>query len=724
MFAVAGGKISLQSDQLFAADPFQIGIPWVAVSVSCGKEGDAVLMRQALCLILQPGGERSGLTDGEMIPIDADPGADGQRAAGIAAQSLPDPPRPLQHIRPCAHQEHIVAAGIDHGHLQGPVMLKFSAEDGIDIALEKQRHLSGKRRRAGQRDKVLALHRIALCGAFIAGDKGLPQIIHIHAAHAQAGHTLRGAGQRRHAVVGGVIAHIDAGAVAQARAEAILRIDARHALACEKLSCPGLIGKDKGQLTLGGGQCEVCTGRIAADHIHILSLDFPGQTLEQGAPEADAGILLSVAQGVCPAADPAFPLAGVLMALIHPAKLLHRIAVQLLFCHLMAHPVEHRLIGGLLRRGVGQIVGAAGGIAVCQIQPHAKLLNEEVVEAGVPRLDGPDGLFRVGQQHIAVPAAAVEQVGPAEAAQLQQLVYVVLHAQLQKEGAASQGLQRIPGGHAVDKLLDAGKIGGIEQKRLLQAEALLLLHQGGEIVRFAPIQQILADARPHGGSDLAVVIQGNVGTFPGVGAGGHGAHTALPNGQQGVEPLLLRRQGGKLPAQGQQDLLIVAGGEAEGPVQRQTKAAIQGVGRQGMPRMLPVEMGEHRRQGQIAVKPRFVAGLPPVGGSGDVVGNVGDGGKGVAVLCLTKLGGVVIADAVQHGLGLSVAVDVPDKAISGLAVPPVGNTGAVDRLAHIMEQTAEGGLYGLRVHEDPCLPKGRPLAGCELFRDMHPQHKF
>ena len=270
--------------------------------------------------------------------------------------------------------------------------------------------------------------------------------------------------------------------------------------------------------------------------------------------------------------------------------------------------------------------------------------------------------------------------------------------------------------YSVDELLDAGKIGGIEQKRLLQAEALLLLHQGGEIVRFAPIQQILADARPHGGSDLAVVIQGNVGTFPGVGAGGHGAHTALPNGQQGVEPLLPRRQGGKLPAQGQQDLLIVAGGEAEGPVQRQTKAAIQCVGRQGVPRMLPVEMGEHRRQGQIAVKLRFVAGLPPVGGRGDVVGNVGDGGKGVAVLCLTKLGGVVIADAVQHGLGLSVAVDVPDKAISGLAVPPVGNTGAADRLAHIMEQTAEGGLYGLRVHEDPSFPRGRPLAGCELFQ--------
>ena len=134
-----------------------------------------------------------------------------------------------------------------------------------------------------------------------------------------------------------------------------------------------------------------------------------------------------------------------------------------------------------------------------------------------------------------------------------------------------------------------------------------------------------------------------------------------------------------------------------------------------MPRMLPVEMGEHRRQGQIAVRLRFVAGLPPVGGRGDVVGNVGDGGKGVAVLCLTKLGGVVIADAVQHGLGLSVAVDVPDKAISGLAVPPVGNTGAADRLAHIMEQTAEGGLYGLRVHEDPSFPKGRPLVGCKFF---------
>ena len=134
-----------------------------------------------------------------------------------------------------------------------------------------------------------------------------------------------------------------------------------------------------------------------------------------------------------------------------------------------------------------------------------------------------------------------------------------------------------------------------------------------------------------------------------------------------------------------------------------------------MPRMLPVEMGEHRRQGQIAVKLRFVAGLPPVGGRGDVVGNAGEGGTGVAVLCLTKLGGVVIADAVQHGLGLSVAVDVPDKAISGLAVPPVGNTGAADCLAHIMEQTAEGGLYGLRVHEDPSFPKGRPLAGCKLF---------
>lgn len=38
------------------------------------------------------------------------------------------------------------------------------------------------------------------------------------------------------------------------------------------------------------------------------------------------------------------------------------------------------------------------------------------------------GFFRVGQQHIAATAAAVEYVGSAEAALLQQLVYVMLHA--------------------------------------------------------------------------------------------------------------------------------------------------------------------------------------------------------------------------------------------------------------------------------------------------------
>ena len=99
-------------------------------------------------------------------------------------------------------------------------------------------------------------------------------------------------------------------------------------------------------------------------------------------------------------------------------------------------------------------------------------------------------------------AAGIKKVRPPDAAERQQFVRVMLHRKLQKERAAPQGTQRLVRCNRVNKLLDAGKIRRVEQKRLLVHELLFLVEKALFELRFLFCRQILADANADGGSGL------------------------------------------------------------------------------------------------------------------------------------------------------------------------------------------------------------------------------
>ena len=89
-----------------------------------------------------------------------------------------------------------------------------------------------------------------------------------------------------------------------------------------------------------------------------------------------------------------------------------------------------------------------------------------------------------------MPAAAVNDVGPGQAAAVQQLVRVVLHEQFQKERTAAEGPQSTLGVDGVDEPLDAGKVGGVEQERRFPAQLCGSVQQGKGV----GLLQVLADA--------------------------------------------------------------------------------------------------------------------------------------------------------------------------------------------------------------------------------------
>ena len=124
-------------------------------------------------------------------------------------------------------------------------------------------------------------------------------------------------------------------------------------------------------------------------------------------------------------------------------------------------PAEQLFVGGVRGGGVGQGVAAARLPRMSQKQLTAELLLQPAVETTVPFPDGINRRRGIGQQQIAMSAAAVNQVGAGEAAAGQKLVDVMLHQQFQKEGAAAQGFEGARGVDGVQELLDAGNISGI-----------------------------------------------------------------------------------------------------------------------------------------------------------------------------------------------------------------------------------------------------------------------
>ena len=382
--------------------------------------------------------------------------------------------------------------------------------------------------------------RVFLVFLLETGDKGVAEVVHIHTADRNAAHALGLLCQFFHAVAGGVIAHIQVGAVSKAGEWCIFGIYTRDGLAGSQ----PFAGRERirqGQIFAAAVQCRqravIGSRGLTAYYQNARVLDLNGKIYEQFAPRAE--IILQVGTG---AAHLAFPAIRVSSGTVQLPQILCGIAVEFVLFQQPVHPAEQLFVGAFFSRGIGQVVAGAGRPCVGQKQLGAELLLQPAVELPVPPGQGIGHSGSVGQQHIAVSAAAVDQVGAGHAAPGQKLVQIVLHEQLQKERPAAQGAQGVFGMDSIKELLDAGKISGIEQKDVLLAKILLLLKkclaQVGDVVCL----HIFADARRNGCGGLGVVKQRNIRAFAGKGAGRKTAELRFQQTQQRVDPLRLRLQ--------------------------------------------------------------------------------------------------------------------------------------------------------------------------------------
>ena len=95
------------------------------------KQCHCIFAGQMLGGFFQRGSFLGGKPDGVMVIKDADACAEGQCTAGKCSEIALDALCCFQHSVPCAHKEHIIAAGINNAHLQ-------PFENAVDVALEKQ----------------------------------------------------------------------------------------------------------------------------------------------------------------------------------------------------------------------------------------------------------------------------------------------------------------------------------------------------------------------------------------------------------------------------------------------------------------------------------------------------------------------------------------------------------------------------------------------------------
>ena len=144
-----------------------------------------------------------------------------------------------------------------------------------------------------------------------------------------------------------------------------------------------------------------------------------------------------------------------------------------------------------------------------------------------------------------MPAAAVQQACPGKAAALQQLVGLVFHQQLQKEGPGPEGAEGAVAVHLVEEPLDAGKVAGAEEERLLLPEGRLPLKKEGPVVGDALFPAVVLDAAGQGGGHPAVVVEGDVPRRLPAGGGGQVGKKRLAELQQRGYRVLPRGQGRK-----------------------------------------------------------------------------------------------------------------------------------------------------------------------------------
>ena len=540
--------------------------------------------------------------------------------------------------------------------------------------------------------------RVFLVFLLETGDEGVPEVVHIHTADRNAAHALGLLCQFFHAVAGGVIANIQVGAVSKAGEWCIFGIYTRDRLAGSQ----PFAGRElirQGQIFAAAVQCRqravIGSRGLTAYHQNARVLDLNGKIYKQFAPRAE--IILQVGTG---ATHLAFPAIRVSSGTVQLPQILCGIAVEFVLLQQTVHPAEQLFVGAFFSRGIGQVVAGAGRPCVGQKQLGAELLLQPAVELPVPPGQGIGHSGSIWQQHIAVPAAAVDQVGAGHAAPGQKLVQIVLHEQLQKERPAAQGAQGVFGMDGIKKLLNAGKIGGIKQKNVFLTKILLLLKK-----RFAQIGDVVclhifADARRNGCGGLGVVKQRNIRAFAGKGAGRKTAELRFQQTQQRVDPLRLRLQIRQALLQLAYSICIDGSGKRL-LLPWQLQAAVLRLRRHHPAGVGTVQVGEHRVQRKIPPEgTAFAFDLPAVCGGRKIICQINDIGRGIGwqrLCCTAQRGGVVVAHTVQRRCPACTGQNAVQKLVALFTVAAALPTGTVHRFTGVVQQPAIGGLQGENV---------------------------
>ena len=459
--------------------------------------------------------------------------------------------------------------------------------------------------------------RVFLVFLLETGDKCVPEVVHIHTADRNAAHALGLFCQFFHAVAGGVIAHIQIGAISKAGGRCVFGIYTRDRLAGSQ----PFAGRERirqGQIFAAAVQCRqravIGSRGLTAYYQNALVLNLVRKIYEQLAPRAE--IILQVGAGAAHLAFPAIRVSG---GAVQLPQILCGIAVEFVLFQQPVHPAEQLFVGAFFSRGIGQVVAGAGCPCVGQKQLGAELLLQPAVELPVPPGQGIGHSGSVGQQHIAVPAAAVDQVGTGHAASGQKLVQIVLHEQLQKERPAAQGAQGVFRMDGIKELLDAGKIGGIEQKNVLLAKILLLLKKRLAQVGDVVCLHIFADTSGDGCGGLGVIEQRNIRAFAGKGAGRKTAELRFQQTQQRVDPLRLRLKIRQALAQLAHGICIDGSGKRL-LLPWQLQAAILRLGGHHPAGVRTVQVGEHRAKRKIPPEgTAFAFDLPAVCGGRKII---------------------------------------------------------------------------------------------------------
>ena len=312
-----------------------------------------------------------------------------------------------------------------------------------------------------------------------------------------------------------------------------------------------------------------------------------------------------------------------------------------------------------------------------------------------------------------MPAAAVNQVGAGHAAPGQKLVQIVLHEQLQKERPAAQGAQGVFGMDSIKELLNAGKIGGIEQKNVLLTKILLLLKKRLAQVGDVVCLHIFADARRNGCGGLGVVEQRNIRAFAGKGAGRKTTELRFQQTQQRVDPLRLRLQIRQALAQLAHGICIDGSGKRL-LLPWQLQAAVLWLRRHHPAGVRTVQVGEHRVQRKIPPEgTAFAFDLPAVCGGRKIICQINDIGRGIGwqrLCCTAQRGGVVVAHTVQRRCPACTGQNAVQKLVALFTVAAALPTGTVHRFAGVVQQSAIGGLQGENVQNTISFTDCRTIA--------------